>query len=82
MDLIIFLVIGAVSGWLAGLIRRGEGFGLFGNIIVGVAGSFLGGLLFRLIGIQDTYFIGTIIISVIGSVILLALVNMFTGRKV
>ena len=43
MDLIIFLLIGALAGWLAGVIMKGGGFGLIGDIVVGVLGSFLGG---------------------------------------
>jgi uncharacterized membrane protein YeaQ/YmgE (transglycosylase-associated protein family) len=45
-DLIIFLVIGAVAGWLAGVIMKGGGYGLVGDIIVGVIGSLIGGWLF------------------------------------
>ncbi|MGY2981589.1 putative membrane protein YeaQ/YmgE (transglycosylase-associated protein family) [Thermostichus sp. OS-CIW-30] len=45
-----FLLIGALAGWLAGNIRRGYGFGLIGNIIVGVCGAFFGGFLFDLLG--------------------------------
>jgi len=48
--LIIFLLIGAVAGWLAGLIMKGGGFGLIGNIVVGVIGSLIGGWLFWFIG--------------------------------
>ncbi len=46
-SLIMFLVIGAVAGWLAGLLMRGGGFGLLGNIVVGVIGAFVGGFLFN-----------------------------------
>jgi len=49
-DLIIFLLIGAVAGWLAGLIMKGGGFGLLGDIVVGVIGSLIGGWLFSLLG--------------------------------
>ena len=46
VGLVIFLLIGAVAGWLAGLIMKGGGFGLIGNIVVGVIGSLIGGWLF------------------------------------
>ena len=49
-SLIIFLAIGAVAGWLAGLIMKGRGFGLLGNIIVGIIGAVVGGFLFGLLG--------------------------------
>jgi len=46
VGLIIFLLIGAVAGWLAGVIMKGGGFGVVGNIVVGVIGSLIGGWLF------------------------------------
>ena len=45
-SLIVFLIIGAVAGWLAGLIVKGYGFGLIGNIVVGIVGAFIAGWLF------------------------------------
>ena len=51
MEILYFLVIGLIAGWLAGIIMKGRGFGILGNIIVGVIGSVLGGFLFRLIGL-------------------------------
>ena len=42
MNIIIFLIIGAVAGWLAGLIMKGSGFGLIGNIVVGIIGALIG----------------------------------------
>jgi uncharacterized membrane protein YeaQ/YmgE (transglycosylase-associated protein family) len=47
VNLLIFVVIGGVAGWLAGLVVRGRGFGLIGDIVLGVIGSFLGGWLFK-----------------------------------
>ena len=55
---IIFLLIGAVAGWLAGVIMRGGGFGLVGNIVVGIIGSLIGGWLFGLLGIGAGGLIG------------------------
>ena len=51
--LIIFLAIGALAGWLAGKIMKGGGFGLVGNIIVGVVGAIVGGYVFNFLGISD-----------------------------
>ena len=51
-SLIAFLLIGAVAGWLAGLLMRGGGFGLLGNIVVGIVGAFVGGFLFGLVGLS------------------------------
>jgi uncharacterized membrane protein YeaQ/YmgE (transglycosylase-associated protein family) len=50
--LVIFLAIGAVAGWLAGILMKGGGFGLLGNIVVGVIGAVLGGFVFGLLGIS------------------------------
>jgi uncharacterized membrane protein YeaQ/YmgE (transglycosylase-associated protein family) len=74
--LIIFLVIGAVAGWSAGQIMRGGGFGLVGNIVVGVIGALIGGWLFGLLGIAVGGLIGSIIAAVVGAIILLALLRL------
>lgn len=49
---VVFLLIGAIAGWLAGLLMKGGGFGLLGNIIVGVLGAIVGGWLFGVLGIS------------------------------
>lgn len=74
--LIIFLVIGAVAGWLAGQIMRGGGFGLVGDIIVGVIGAFIGGWLFGKLGIQAGGLVGSIIAATVGAIILIALLRL------
>jgi uncharacterized membrane protein YeaQ/YmgE (transglycosylase-associated protein family) len=74
--LIIFLVIGAIAGWLAGLIMKGGGFGLIGDIIVGVIGSFIGGWLFGALGIGAGGLIGSIIAAVVGAIILIAIIRL------
>ena len=69
MNLIIFLVIGALAGWLAGVIMKGGGFGLIGNIVVGVVGAFLGGWLLPKLGVSIGGDFGGFITAVIGAVI-------------
>lgn len=76
-SLIIFLVIGAVAGWLAGLLMRGGGFGLFGNIVVGIVGSVIGGFLFGLLGITAGGFVGSLVTAVVGAAVLLFVVGLF-----
>lgn len=74
--LIIWLLVGAVAGWLAGLVVRGFGFGLVGNIIVGIVGAFLGGWLFGVAGIAiGAGIINTIFTAFIGAVVLLLIVR-------
>ena len=76
-SLIIFLLIGAVAGWLAGLIMRGGGFGLLGNILVGIIGAFLGGFLFNALGVSiGGELIGSLITAVVGAVVLLFIVGL------
>lgn len=76
MDFIWFLIVGAVVGWLAGIIWKGQGFGLFGNIIVGVVGAMIGGLFFRAQGLGSS-----ILISLLGAMIFLFIVGLFTRGR-
>jgi len=77
-NIIIALLIGGIAGWLAGLIKRGEGFGLFGNIGIGIVGGILGSLLFSLLGVEDVNFIGSIFVSTVGAILILAIANAFS----
>jgi uncharacterized membrane protein YeaQ/YmgE (transglycosylase-associated protein family) len=75
-SLIIFLAIGAVAGWLAGLLMKGGGFGLIGNIIVGIIGAVVGGFVFGLLGISAGGLVGSIITATAGAVLLLFLIGL------
>jgi uncharacterized membrane protein YeaQ/YmgE (transglycosylase-associated protein family) len=76
--LIIWLVIGGVAGWLAGLIVKGYGFGLVGNIIIGIIGAVIAGWLLPLVGLNlGGDIIAAIINAVVGAVILLIVVGLF-----
>ena len=74
-----FLIIGALSGWAAGKIMRGHGFGIVVDIIVGIAGAFIGGFALSLIGLTQYGLIGQIITSIIGAAILLWFIRLFSG---
>lgn len=75
--LLIWLFIGAVAGWLAGLIVKGYGFGLLGNIVVGIVGAFVGGWLFGLLGIAALQgIVGAIVGATIGAVAVLLLLSL------
>ncbi len=76
MGFILYLVIGAIAGWLAGLIMKGRGFGLLGNIVVGIIGGFLGGFLFGLLGISGGNMLGSLFTALIGAVVLLFIVGL------
>ncbi len=72
MDFIWFALIGACAGWLAGQLVKGRGFGLVGDIIVGVIGSVFGGYLFSTFGIATgSGLLGSLIVATIGAVVLL-----------
>jgi uncharacterized membrane protein YeaQ/YmgE (transglycosylase-associated protein family) len=69
------IIIGAIAGWLAGQIVKGGGFGLIGNILVGIVGSIIAGFLFPTLGVRlGDGWIGAIIASTIGAIILLVIV--------
>jgi uncharacterized membrane protein YeaQ/YmgE (transglycosylase-associated protein family) len=75
--ILIILVIGAVAGWLAGQIVRGMGFGLIGNIVVGIVGAFIAGWLLPRLGIViGGGMLGSIINATIGAVVLLVIVGL------
>jgi len=77
-SLIVILIVGLVAGWLAGKIVRGGGFGLIGDIIVGVIGAFIGRWLFGVlkISIGINFWIDAILTATIGAVILLLLLRL------
>jgi len=72
-----FLIIGIIAGWLAGNIMKGGGFGLIGDLVVGVVGSFIGGFLFRILGLSSYGTIGSIIMATFGAIVLLWLIRHF-----
>jgi uncharacterized membrane protein YeaQ/YmgE (transglycosylase-associated protein family) len=77
MDLLVFLLVGAIAGWLAGLIVRGFGFGLIGNIVVGIIGALVAGYLFPRLGVGlPAGMIGEILSAVVGAVIVLVIIGL------
>jgi uncharacterized membrane protein YeaQ/YmgE (transglycosylase-associated protein family) len=77
MGLIIVIVIGGIVGWLASLMVKGSGLGLIGDVLFGIAGSFVAGFLLPMLGINVAgSMIGAIIASVAGAVVLLLLVRL------
>ena len=68
-SLITFLLVGGLAGWISGLVTKGSGFGLAGNIIVGIVGAFLGGFVFGLLGISSHGFLGNLIFATLGALV-------------
>lgn len=79
-DLLIFLATGAVAGWLAGMMMKGGGFGLLGNILIGVIGGVVGGFLLRMLAMAAGGIIGSIVLAAVGALVLLFLIGLV--RKV
>ena len=77
--LIVILVIGAIAGWLAGVIVRGFGFGLLGNIVVGIVGAFFAGWLLPRLGVSfalGSPMVTSIVYAMIGAVVLLVIIGL------
>ncbi len=80
-SLLIFLVVGALAGWLGGIVVKGYGLGLVGDIIVGIIGSFIGGWLFTHFHIvHGTGFVGNLIGATVGAIVLLFVLRLVRRR--
>lgn len=75
MDILYFVIIGVVAGWLAGTFMKGGGFGLFGNLVLGVIGSFVGGFAFDLLDFEATGTLGRLITATVGAMLFIALLR-------
>lgn len=76
-SLLVILLIGAIAGWLAGLIVQGTGFGLIGDIVIGVVGAFIASWLFPQLGIRlGAGIVASIVAATIGAVLLLVIVRL------
>lgn len=77
MNILVWLIAGIIAGWLTGLIMHGGGYGLIGDLIVGLLGGLIGGYVATLLGFGPTNLIGQIVVAVIGGVILVAILRLF-----
>jgi uncharacterized membrane protein YeaQ/YmgE (transglycosylase-associated protein family) len=71
-----WIIIGAIAGWLAGVLVKGYGFGLIGNIVVGILGAGIAGILARSLGLYTDSFAGNIVAAMLGALLLLFLVGL------
>lgn len=79
-SLIILLIIGAIAGWLAGVLVRGFGFGLIGNIVVGIIGALIAGWLLPMLGVGFSVgnpIVTSILYALIGAIVLLVIIGLF-----
>ncbi len=82
MTLLGVIILGGLAGWISGLLVKGSGFGLIGNIVVGIVGAIFGGWLFRQLGITTgSEFLGSLITAVVGAVVLLFLISLVTRKR-
>jgi uncharacterized membrane protein YeaQ/YmgE (transglycosylase-associated protein family) len=85
LNILGFLVVGLLAGWLAGLVLRGRGFGCLGNVLIGALGGLVGGFLFRLAGpefeeLQYAGFLGSLLTALVGAIVLIFVAGLL--RKV
>ena len=77
MEFVWFIIVGLIAGWLAGVIMKGGGFGVIGDIIVGIVGALIGGWLFSTMGVSaGGGLLGSIIVALIGAIILIFLLRL------
>jgi uncharacterized membrane protein YeaQ/YmgE (transglycosylase-associated protein family) len=72
MNILWFILIGLIAGWLAGMVMKGSGYGIVGDIVVGIIGALLGGFLFGLLGISAYGTLGSIVVATLGAIVLIA----------
>ncbi len=75
MNFVYFILIGIVAGWLAGQFMKGGGFGLLGDLVLGVIGAVVGGFVFGLLGLSSTGLLGNLVTATVGAIIFIALLR-------
>ena len=75
-SILLFLFIGLVAGWLAGVLVKGRGFGMLGDIVVGIIGAEIGGWIFGKLGLSAYGIIGVIFMAFVGAAVLLTLIKL------
>lgn len=76
MEFVWFILVGLVAGWLAGVIMKGGGYGVVGDIVVGVIGALIGGWLFTRMGGTSVGLLGAIVVATVGAIILIFLLRL------
>jgi len=85
MGILSWIVVGLVAGWLAGVVLKGKGYGLIGNIVVGIVGALIGGFLagqiFDMPNAVNGFNLSSVLIAFVGAVVFLAVLRLLTGRR-
>ena len=80
--LLMWLIVGLVAGWLAGQFMKGGGYGLIGDIVVGIIGAFIGGLVFGfLLPGSSVGLVGSIVVAFIGAIVLIGILRALSPRR-
>jgi uncharacterized membrane protein YeaQ/YmgE (transglycosylase-associated protein family) len=79
LTILFWIVVGLIAGWLASLVMGRGGYGIIGDIVVGLIGAVIGGFLFSLLGLGASGLIGSIIVAFVGAIILILIVRALTG---
>ena len=83
MQLLGFLIMGAIAGWLAGMIMSGHGYGIIWDVVLGAVGAFVGGFIFSLIfGAQPAGLVISFLIALVWAVVLVAIVHLLRGERI
>jgi uncharacterized membrane protein YeaQ/YmgE (transglycosylase-associated protein family) len=78
MQFVWFILVGLIAGWLAGKLMKGGGFGVIGDIVVGILGALVGGFLFGALGVSTGGgLLGAIAVATVGAVVLIFVVRLF-----
>lgn len=80
MNIVTFLIVGLLAGWMASTLVKGEGSGMLSDIVIGVIGAFVGGFIFNIFGVSVYSFPESIIMSVIGAIVFLVTIGVFYKR--
>lgn len=76
-----WLVVGLIAGWLAGLVMKGGGYGIVVDVIVGLVGALIGGVVFGMLDIGGVGFWGTVLVAFLGACVLIAIVRFVAARS-
>ncbi len=86
MGILAWIIVGLIAGWLTGLIMKGSGYGVIGDIILGIVGAIVGGFIasavFGIPNAVNGLNVTSIIVAIVGAVILVAIVRALSGRRV
>jgi len=83
MNILIWIIVGLVAGWIAGQLMKGSGYGILGDLVLGLVGAIVGGWLFGAIApsAEPSGLLGSIVVATIGAVVVLFIARLLGGRR-